>query len=354
MKRARVGVIGAGWWACTAHLPTLRDDDRVEVVALADPNATKLSVAGEHFGVSKLYRDHAELIANEALDGVVIAVPHAFHYEIARAALDAGLHVLLEKPMVLKSSDAWDLVTRSEAAGCHLVMGYESHFTRHAVAARDLVQSGQIGEILFISGLLTSMAESFYRGRSADYASVFDFAIAQPDETTYSSVEVSGGGQGQTQVTHAMGLILWTTGLRATQVSAFVDGFGLPVDLADAIAFRLDNSAIGTMGSTGSLRPTQPWQLDFRYYGSEGYILHDTFRGELAVYFNNGKSEVFSPLEPTEISPPSAPARCLVDLILGEGENLAPGVIGARTVEFLEAAYRSAAEQRSVAISELV
>lgn len=352
--RARIGVIGTGWWATTAHLPSLREYERAELVAVADPDATRLEAAGRHFEVARRYIDYQEMIARETLDGVVIAVPHAFHYEVARRALDSGLHVLLEKPMVLTASEAWDLVARAKARSSHLVIGYESHFTRHAVAARDLIQSGRIGEVRFVSGLLTSMAESFYRGQSDDYDAVLDFELARPGEGTYTDPAIVGGGQGQTQVTHAMGLILWTTGLRASDVSAFVDGFGLQVDLVDAISYRLDNGALGTMGSTGSLRPSQPWQLDFRYYGSEGFVLHDTFRGELAVHFNDGSSEVFTPLEPNEISPPSAPARCLADLILGQGENLAPGDAGARTVEFLEAAYRSARERRVVTVGELV
>jgi predicted dehydrogenase len=287
------------------------------------------------------------------VDGVVVAVPHVFHYEIARDALDAGLHVLLEKPMTLDVAEAWDLVARADAGGLHLVIGYESHFTRHALAARELVQSGRIGELRFVSGLLTSMVEAFYRGDVGEYGSVYDFSVTRPGRRTYSDPLIAGGGQGVTQVTHAMGLIFWTTGLRAAEVAAFVDGFGLDVDLADAISYRFEGGALGTMGSTGSLRPEQPWQLDFRYYGSEGYILHDTFNGGLAAYFNDGTSELFEPLKPEEVSPPAAPARCLADLILGKGENLAPGEVGARTVEFLEAAYRSAAERRIVTVDEL-
>jgi predicted dehydrogenase len=353
MSPPRIGVIGTGWWATTAHLPALRDYPSAELAAIADPNAANLEAAGSHFGVERRFPDYREMLDAGRLDGVVIAVPHTFHYEIARDALDAGLHVLLEKPMTLRASEAWDLVERARGRGLQLVIGYESHFTRHAVAARDLVQSGRIGELRFVSGLLSSMAESWYRGAAEDYGSVFDFTIAKPQEGTYSDERIAGGGQGQTQVTHALGLIFWTTGLRATEVSAFVDGFGIAVDLVDAMSFRLDNTAVGTMGSTGSLRPNQPWQIDFRYYGTEGFLLHDTVRGQLAAYFNDGSSELFAPLEPDEISPPGAPARCLVDLILGQGENLAPGDAGAKAVEFLEAAYLSAAEGRVVKVDEL-
>jgi predicted dehydrogenase len=353
MRRARIGVIGTGWWATTAHLPSLCGYEAAHVVGLADPDRANLEAAARHFGVARTYSDYRELVASADLDGVVIAVPHIFHYEIARDALDAGLHVLLEKPMVLKATEAWDLVSRATAQGRHLVIGYESHFTRHAVAARNLIQSGRLGDLRFVAGLLTSMVESYYRGQISDYRSVFDFTVAEPHESTYSDPRIAGGGQGQTQVTHAMGLIFWTTGLRASEVCAFVDGFGLAVDLADAMSYRFDSGALGTMGSTGSLRPEQPWQLEFRYYGSEGFILHDTFRGELVAHFNDGTTEAFPPLAPDEISPPGAPARCLVDLILDAGENHAPGEVGARAVEFLEAAYRSAAEGRVVKVDEL-
>jgi predicted dehydrogenase len=346
-------VVGTGWWATTAHLPALRTYERADLRCLADPNPTNLEAASRHFQVAKTYLDYRDLLDAGDLDCVVIAVPHVYHYEIARDAIDAGLHVLLEKPMVLKTTDAWDLVARARAKDVHLVIGYESHFTRHAIAARELIQSGDIGELRFVSGLLTSMAESWYRDRSDDYKSEFDFTVAAPLPGTYSDPRIAGGGQGQTQVTHAMGLIFWTTDLRATDVSAFFAGFDLKIDLVDAISCRFDNAAVGTVGSAGTLRPKQPWQLDFRYYGSEGFVLHDTFGGQLVVHFNDGSSRVYPPLDPHEISPPSAPARCLVDLSLGEGENHAPGDVGARAVEFIEAAYRSVAERRVVSIGEL-
>ena len=354
MNKARVGVIGAGWWATLAHLPSLQECEKAELTGLADPNLAKANVAAERYGVCRVYDDYRDLLASGEADGVVIAVPHASHYEVARDALDAGLHILLEKPMTLKAKDAWDLVERAQAASLHIVIGYESHFSRHSTGARDLVRNGKIGEIRFLSGLLGSMAESWYRGKTDDYLDVFDFPVEPPGATTYSDPAIAGGGQGQTQVTHALGLVLWTTGLRATAVSAFMEAFDLPVDLVDAVSFRLANGAVGSIGSTGTLRPNQPWQIEFRYYGSEGFVLHDLARGELAAHFNDGTSETFTPLEPEEMSPPMAPARCLVDLILGDGENLAPGDIGAAAVEVLEAAYLSAEGGRIVSVDEVM
>jgi predicted dehydrogenase len=265
-----------------------------------------------------------------------------FHYPLAKAALDAGLHVLLEKPMVLEAGHAWDLVDTAAAAGLHLMVGYTYHHTRAAARVAELVGSGRIGDVLHVSALFASMVESFLRGRPADYAGVFNYPVTGPRTSTYADPAIAGGGQGQTQVTHAMAMVLWTTGRRVTEVTALMDNRDLAVDLVDAIAYRLDNGAVGTLASTGSLRPGQPSQQEFRYYGTEGFVLQDLLAGTVVAHFNDGTSEELDPLGPDEVFPSAAPSRSFADLIAGHGENRAPAVTGAHVVEFLEAAYRSA------------
>src|SRR4051794_30408972 len=105
MTRVRIGVIGTGWWATQFHLPGLIDYAHAEVVALADPDPVNLARAADRYGVARSYSSHLDLIEAGDVDGVVVAVPHAYHYEIARDALDAGLGVLVEKPMVLRASE---------------------------------------------------------------------------------------------------------------------------------------------------------------------------------------------------------------------------------------------------------
>jgi predicted dehydrogenase len=188
------------------------------------------------------------------------------------------------------------------------------------------------------------MVESYYRGQPDDYQPVFQFPVTGPAASTYADPAIAGGGQGQTQVTHAMGMVLWASGRRVTEVSAFMANRDLAVDLVDGIAYRLDNGAIGTMGSTGSLRPDQPSQQEFRYYGTEGFVLQDLLAGTVVAHFNDGTSEETEPLRPDEIFPSAAPSRGFADLIAGRAENRAPARPAAHVVEFLEAAYRSAAE----------
>jgi predicted dehydrogenase len=349
--KARIGIVGTGWWATQFHIPGLLSYEDAEVVALADPNEERLRAAAQAFGIERTHRDHRELLEAGGVDGVVVATQHAYHYEAARDALDAGVHVMVEKPMVLRAADAWDLVERAERGGLHLTVGYTYHYTRHAARAKQAFERGELGELVAVSGLFASIVESYYRGRPEEYREMFDFPLTGPSPETYSNPALAGGGQGQTQVTHAMGMVFWLTGARATEVSAYMESRDAAVDLADAISYRLDSGAVGTMASTGTLRPGQPQQQEFRYYGTEGFLLQELVHGKLSIHRNDGTSEVLEDLADDELYDAHSTGRALVDLILGRGENRAPGEAAARTVEFLEAAYRSAGERRPVHVA---
>jgi predicted dehydrogenase len=347
----RIGVIGTGWWATQFHLPGLVSYPACSVEALADPDPAKLAAAGEAFAVpaERRFEKYGDLLSSGLVDGVVIAVPHAFHYEIARAALDAGVHVMLEKPMVLAAADAWDLVRRSEAAGLHLVVGYTFQFTDHARRAREIVQSGRLGDVHLVTGQFASMVQSYLQGRPGDYQDVFGFPLTGPGERTYSDPAIAGGGQGMTQVTHPMGLAFWVTGRRAVEVHAFMADHGAAVDMVDAIAYRLDNGGLGTMASTGQIHPGQREVEHVIYHGTEGVLVQDLTAGTLDVSYADGTNESVTS---ADTYPATATARCLVDLIAGTdgAENRGPARPAAATVEFLEAAYQSARSGQPVRI----
>ena len=352
MTHARVGVIGTGWWATQAHIPSLKTYEKADLVGLADSNPDKLAKAASFYEIENTYIDYHDLLEN--VQGVIIAVPHVFHYEIARDALDSGVHVLVEKPMALTAAHAWDLVKRAEANAVELMVGTTFQFTDHARRIRDIVQSGGIGDLLHVSGLFASMVESFLRSNPEAYRTIFDYSVTPPSSNTYSDPNIAGGGQGQTQLSHAMGMVFWVTGCRAIETFAYMGNFDLEVDLVDAISYRLDNGALGTMGASGSVHIGQPENQEFRYYGTEGQIRQDVIHGRSDVHYNNGDAECFKNLAKEDIYRVDLPARVLVDLILGEGENLASGAAAARCVEFLEASYKSAQIGRAIRIDSLI
>src|SRR6266536_5004537 len=149
--KARIAVIGTGWWSTYTHIPALLAHPRAELVALCDSNPDKLHAAAKAYGIARVYESAGALLDTEALDGVVIAAHHAAHAELARLCLGRGLHVMLEKPMTLHAAEARMLVELAHAQGRELIIGYPWHFTPQALRAREVVRSGALGAVEYVS-----------------------------------------------------------------------------------------------------------------------------------------------------------------------------------------------------------
>jgi predicted dehydrogenase len=354
--RARIGIIGTGWWATYAHLPSLSQYNKAEVAAIADPSAERLAQAAERFGIAHQFADYRDMLARADLDGVIVATPHATHFEIARDVLTAGRALLLEKPMVLEARHARALQELADINNAHLVIGYPYHFVEQHQRLRDRIADGALGHLQLVHSLFASMVLEYYRANPLAYAPVFQWQVTGPQPNTYSDPSIAGGGQGHLQVTHSAALLLWLTDLRPRDVAAFLEEFDLQVDLCDAISVRFDNAAVGTLASTGGIPTAQTGhqQLEVRLYGSDGYAWLDPVAGTCSIYSNDGSVERLDDTPPDRRYPMATTSRHLVDLILGDATtNQSPPEIGARTVELLEAAYRSAAERRVVSVAEL-
>lgn len=341
-KKARIGIVGVGWWATYTHLPAVCQHPEAELVAIADPNPTRLAQAAERFEVKNTYADYRAMLEREQLDGVVVAVNHNAHYEVAKAALENGLHVMLEKPMVLEARHGRELLEIAERRRREIIVGYPWHYTSTAQRARDVIQSGRLGPIQFVSSLFASMVVEFYRGNPDAYRPVFQYPVTGPSERSYSDPSLAGGGQGHLQVTHSAGLMFWVTGLRARRVSGWMANFDVPVDLVDGISVQFDNGAVGVVGSTGNIGVGDGGQHDLRVYCANGYVLLEMVQGTLIIRHHDGTEERLGPLPPDERYPRFATVNNLIDLVLGRDRNHSSGETGLRTVELLEAAYRSA------------
>ena len=347
---ARIGVIGTGWWATRAHLPAIAVNPGAELVAIADPNEANRSRAAEVFAPPATYGDHRDMLREAQLDGVVVAVPHTRHFDIARDALLKDLHVLVEKPMVLSSDHARELLRIAAERGRQIIVGYPWHYNEQVNRARDWIASGAIGDLLYVHSLFASIVWELYRGDVELVADQMGYTVNPTGRDTYGDPALSGGGQGVTQITHSGALLLHMTGLEPAEVFAQMHNHDLRVDLTDALSVRFEGGCLGTIGSTGSTVRTQEEVLEYRLYGTGGHILFDVMNEQLAMYQADG-SITQSPPCPTapagrEYStsyPEEGPLNNLVEVI-GGGPNRSPGRLGARVVAMLEAAYASAAE----------
>jgi myo-inositol 2-dehydrogenase/D-chiro-inositol 1-dehydrogenase len=151
MQPLRLGLVGCGFVARHRHLPTLRRVAEIEVTALADSDPGALAQAGNSFGISRRHPSVEELLADPLVEAVAVCVPVGAHVEVALAALAAGKHILMEKPLALTLAGADQLVAAAEDAAPLVMMGFNLRWHRHLRAARRLVASGVLGRIQSIS-----------------------------------------------------------------------------------------------------------------------------------------------------------------------------------------------------------
>lgn len=342
----RVGVIGCGWWTTRAHLPALAAHSEAVIAAVADPDAARRDRAGERFGIRARYADGVAMLDAEELDAVIVATPHATHAPLARACLERGLHVLVEKPLTIDPLDAFDLVERAAAVRRELIVGYPYHYVPQLARVRELIRGGVIGRPELLVGLFASVVRELYLGRPDRYADVLGYPTHGPASTTYSDPVLAGGGQGQTQVTHLAALLLWLTGLRPVGVSAMTADADLEVDLVDALSVRFEGGAVGSLASTGGVDPTQPEQLEVRVFGDAGHVSVDAMSGRASIALAGGEVTELPVTPEAGRYPEAAPASNLVGVALGREANGSPGPLGATVVALIDALYRSARSGR--------
>lgn len=343
--RLRFAMVGAGWWAHEAHLPALAAHPGIELVAVCDPDASRAKAAAREFGASAAFTDVAAMLAALELDCAVVATPHTTHRPIVEALLRAGVDVLVEKPMTTTAEDAWALVELARELNRILSVGLTYQYGSTASRVRELV-AGEIGELVCVNAEFSSETEGLFSTVDPLAAHLED--PSRPHGTTYSNPLLSGGGQGQTQLTHLLGNLLWNTGKQAIEVFAYMHNRGLAVDVVNALTFRLDGGAIGTASSTGTTPTGSRVRHRIRYHGTRAVLEHDLLAAEAWLFeAGGGIRHVENPAELPAYAR-LQPVPTFVRLVRGEIANPAPADVAAASVSLIEAAYISAAEHRPV------
>jgi predicted dehydrogenase len=348
MSRTRIGVIGAGWWAIESHIPVLQALPDVEVTCICGLEREHLQKVQQKFGIRHATENYQELLARDDLDGVVVSSPHSFHYQHAVAALQRGLPVLCEKPMALKASEAAHLVDLVETKRLPFLIPYGWNYSNLATLARHAIKDGAIGEVEHVLCHMGSPLRDLLSGTGAWVA---EKSLFTPNQGTWSDPS-TGGGFANGQLTHALGLMLWVTGLQASQVFAMVGSSESGSDLYNSISCRFSNGATGMLGGAGTIPRHSPFQVDIRVFGNMGMVLLDVERPRFEIHRNDGTSASKDPGQQPGSYECVEPLKVFVDLIRGKSvENRSPAWLGKRVVEILEASLRSAGTGRTEAIA---
>jgi predicted dehydrogenase len=347
-RKARLGFIGAGWWATANYMPLLAARDDVDLVAVCRLGADELRRVRERFDFAFATESAEELVRHPDLDGVIVTSPHTLHFDHAQLALRQGLHVMCDKPMCTRGDDAVELVRLAKEKGLHLLVPYGWHYKPFVQTAKRWLDEGRIGQVQYALCHMASPIRDLLAGKRFVVESNSGQAggvLFEPDPKTWADPAVAGGGYGHAQLSHSTGMLCHLTGLMPETVYALMSAPGAKVDLYDAISVRFEGGAIGTVSGAGTAPAVgiSSYQVDLRLFGSEGMLLLDCERARLELRRHDGTSESL------DLSPDAGAYSCegppanFVELILGKSDvNRSPGEAAMRSVLLLDAAYRSA------------
>jgi UDP-N-acetylglucosamine 3-dehydrogenase len=147
MEKLKVGVIGCGAIAIRRHLPEYAAEGNVEIVAVSDIVLERAQEAAQKYGAQKVYEDYKELLQNEEIDAVSVCLPNYLHAPVTIAALQAGKHVLVEKPMATSIEEAEEMIKVAKEHNKKLMVAHNQRFVPSHVKAKELIESGSIGKV---------------------------------------------------------------------------------------------------------------------------------------------------------------------------------------------------------------
>lgn len=148
MKKLRIGMVGAGNIA-RVHMDCYAKLENAEVVAICDINPKTLAETAARFGIAKTYATEAEMLAGEQLDAVDVCVWNCSHAECSIQALNAGLHVLCEKPMATSAAEAETMIEAAKRNNRLLMIGFTMRFSDETRIVKDFIDQDYLGDIYY-------------------------------------------------------------------------------------------------------------------------------------------------------------------------------------------------------------
>ena len=323
----RIGVVGCGSIARSAHVPGFLASSHAVLAGFASRTRGSAEATAEGAGSSApIYDDWRALVEREDVDAVTICSPNSFHREQAVAAVKAGKHVLVEKPVALSADEADEMIAAAKEAGVVFQVAHNLRYVPSVLAARDAV--GGVGNIV---GLRAAFGHGGPQVWARDASWFFDRSR-------------SGGGALIDMGVHIIDVVNFVTGLEARDVTAMMSGND-PCEDAAQLVVSFDNGAIGSIHASWVARPAPDMSLTI--FGTEG-TLHFDIRTPLTFRPADGKKE--------QIELPAVTATPFDDFArVASGEPAvgpaASGEEARAAIAIVDAAYGSARSRKTVEVA---
>jgi UDP-N-acetyl-2-amino-2-deoxyglucuronate dehydrogenase len=336
----RVGILGAGNISET-HARAALSVPGVEIAAFCGQSADKVArLAGQYGGGA--YTDLDSFLAHRPMDFIAIGSPSGVHAQQGMAAVNRGLHVLVEKPIDVTTERADELIAAADRAGVRLGVFFQDRLRPAVAEMKRLVVDGVLGTPVIISGRVKWYRPPEYYSRSR----------------WRGTLALDGGGALMNQAIHTVDLMLYlfgpvkrVSGATATRIHSIE-----AEDTAVAV-LEFESGALGTIEATTSAYPGYDRRIEMT--GAEGTVIleHDRLarvdlRSEAAAV-NTAAGDTTASASSPVVSDASAHARVIEDFVRAIRTNTAPacdGREGRRSVELVQAIYRSAKEKAPVAV----
>ena len=268
----RVGVLGAGAWAEFAHIPGFKRDARCELVAIADPIVERARAFAERFGIPHVYDSHEALIAREDIDLVDVCTPSATHFPLTWAALEAGKHVLCEKPVAYDYMDTRRAAALAERQGVRTKLGFTFRYSPAMQYMKELIEQGYVGTPFIFNGYeqnsqwLDPQTPLRQVDHEADQSSIQVSSLEGYGAPIMDLAHLFMGGR-FTEVVGTMKNFIPERVVRATGTMMRMN-----IDDGDVFIGHFANGAFGTIQTSFVTVGNYPG-LEARVYGSKGALI---------------------------------------------------------------------------------
>lgn len=320
----RTALIGCGGMARHHLTFILQQSDTTRIEVLCDPNPEMLEQAKQKFREIGLEppptRTSLEAMLadfGDHLDAAFIVTPHAFHHDQAVACLEAGLDVLLEKPMVMNADEARSLIKVHKRTGRLLVVAFQGSLSPVIRTAVKLLRSGELGQILNIN------------------ATVWQYWKTATTGTWRQDPAVSGGGFMFDTGAHMLNTITDLAGEEFAEVAAWFDRRGTAVDILAVAMGRLKSGALVTLNGCGDAASSH--KSDVRIFCSQGILQTDVWGNSLRRQ-RPGRLH----LRRVNCPPTLGVWQQFLAVRSGEMENPCPPEVGLRMIRLWDALKTSA------------
>ncbi|MCA0971513.1 Gfo/Idh/MocA family oxidoreductase [Halobacillus litoralis] len=332
MTKLSVAVIGCGSIAQNRHLIEYAANEHVEIKAVCDIVSERVEKIAEEYGATA-YTNYEELLSKESVDVVSVCLPNYLHAPVSIASLNAGAHVLCEKPMATSREEAEKMIEAAEVSGKKLMIAHNQRFVPSHVKAKELIEEGAIGKVY---SFRTAFGHGGPEGWSAEGENSWFF---KKDQAFI-------GAMGDLGV-HKADLLRYILGQEFVDVAGFVENNAkkdITVDDNAVCILRSEQGIVGTMAASWAYNPSEDNSTVI--YGEKGTLrLEDDPEYSLIAQYTNGDIVNYQ-LGKIQSNDEGGQSNShvidhFVDSVLNDTEPLITGEEGMKSLDVILAALRS-------------